>query len=70
MHTLPHHFKIHAFQNHCQKHKETKLFFLKDSISFFSHDLALQWLSTDNAVHGTVYVGSIIEKPSTGEEKI
>lgn len=58
------------FQNHCKKHKETKLFFLKCSIYYFYYILTLWWVCTDNAVHGTIYVGSIIEKPSSRGEKI
>lgn len=69
-HSFPHHFKIYSVQNHGQKHKETKLFFLLYSMYYFSYDLTLQCCFTENALHGTVYIGSIIGKPSTGEEKV
>lgn len=44
--------------------------FLKYSTPYFSYyDLTLQCTSTDNAVQGTVPVGSIIGKPGAGEGK-
>lgn len=45
-------------------------FSLKPSISYYSYVSTLWRICTDNAVHGTVYISSIIEKLSSREEKI